>query len=82
MTLPALPLPREWEFPFDPPPEYATLRESPSTEDTVIGGQRIMAEDYVVAAVQSANRDPALYADGGTLDVARKPVAWDKVLPA
>jgi cytochrome P450 len=28
MALPALPLPREWEFPFDPPPEYATLRDS------------------------------------------------------
>lgn len=28
MTLPALPMPREDERPFDPPPEYAELRAS------------------------------------------------------
>jgi cytochrome P450 len=29
MSLPAMPLPREWEVPFDPPPEYAKLRTTP-----------------------------------------------------
>lgn len=46
-----------------------------ATEDTVLGGQRIKAGDYVVAAVQSANRDPALYPDGDRLDVTRRPGA-------
>jgi cytochrome P450 len=46
-----------------------------ATEDTEIGGQRIAAGDFVVAAVQSANRDPALHPDGDVLDVARKPGA-------
>jgi cytochrome P450 len=43
-----------------------------ATEDTVLLGQPIARGDYVVVAVQSANRDPALYADADTLDVARK----------
>ena len=46
-----------------------------ATEDTVLSGQRIAAGDYVVAAVQSANRDPELYPDADVLDVARKPGA-------
>jgi cytochrome P450 len=41
--------------------------------DTEIGGQRVAAGDYVVLAIQSANRDPALYADGNDLDIARRP---------
>lgn len=41
--------------------------------DTEIGGQRVAAGDYVVLAIQSANRDPALYADGDHLDVGRRP---------
>lgn len=46
-----------------------------ATEDTVLGGRQIKAGDYVVAAVQSANRDPALYPDGDRLDVTRRPGA-------
>jgi cytochrome P450 len=46
-----------------------------ATEDTVLGGQAIRAGDYVVAAVQSANRDPALHPDGDRLDVTRQPGA-------
>ena len=46
-----------------------------ATEDTVLLGQPIAAGDYVVAAVQSANRDPALHPDGDTFDVGRKPGA-------
>jgi len=46
-----------------------------ATEDTVLSGQRIKAGDYVVAAVQSANRDPALHPDGDRLDVTRRPGA-------
>jgi cytochrome P450 len=46
-----------------------------ATEDTVIAGQPIRAGDYVVAAVQSANRDPELYPDADELNVARKPGA-------
>lgn len=42
------------------------------TRDTEIAGQPIKAGDYVVVAVQSANRDDALYADGDRLDVARE----------
>jgi cytochrome P450 len=41
--------------------------------DTEIGGQRIAAGDYVVLAIQSANRDPALHADADRLDVGRRP---------
>jgi cytochrome P450 len=46
-----------------------------ATEDTELGGQRIAAGDYVVAAVQSANRDPALHPDGDALDLGRTPGA-------
>ena len=46
-----------------------------ATEDTELCGQRIRAGDFLVVAVQSANRDPALYPDGDTLDVSRKPGA-------
>jgi cytochrome P450 len=41
------------------------------TRDTEIGGQPIKAGDYVVVAIQSANRDGALYADGDQLDIGR-----------
>jgi cytochrome P450 len=41
------------------------------TQDTVIAGQPVKAGDYVVVAVQSANRDTALYPDGDRLDVGR-----------
>jgi cytochrome P450 len=44
-----------------------------ATEDTVINGQPIAAGDYVVVAVQSANRDTALHPDAGAFDVTRKP---------
>ena len=44
-----------------------------ATEDTTLGDQSIRAGDYVVVAVQSGNRDAALYPDGDVLDVARKP---------
>jgi cytochrome P450 len=40
-------------------------------QDTEIAGQPVKAGDYVVVAVQSANRDSALYADGDRLDVGR-----------
>jgi cytochrome P450 len=43
-----------------------------ATEDTVVSGQPIKAGDYVVAAVQSGNRDTALHPDADTLDVTRK----------
>jgi len=46
-----------------------------ATEDTVLGDQKIDAGDYVVVAVQSGNRDAALYPDAEVLDVARKPGA-------
>jgi cytochrome P450 len=46
-----------------------------ATEDTVLGDQPIKAGDYVVASVQSGNRDSALYPDAAVLDVARKPGA-------
>lgn len=46
-----------------------------ATEDTTVEGVRIAAGDYVVVAVQSANRDPALHPDGDVLDVARDPGA-------
>jgi cytochrome P450 len=45
------------------------------TEDTEIGGQRLAKGDYVVVAIQSANRDTALYPDPDRLDVSRKPLA-------
>lgn len=46
-----------------------------ATEDTTVEGVRIAAGDYVVVAVQSANRDQALYPDADVLDVARDPGA-------
>jgi cytochrome P450 len=46
-----------------------------ATEDTEVNGCRIRAGDFVVAAVQSANRDPALHPDGDRLDVTRTPGA-------
>ncbi|GLV79768.1 MULTISPECIES: cytochrome P450 [Streptomyces] len=44
-----------------------------ATEDTTVHGQPIAAGDYVVLAVQSANRDTALLPDGDVFDMARKP---------
>jgi cytochrome P450 len=41
------------------------------TRDTDIAGQPVKAGDYVVVAVQSANRDSALYPDGDRLDIGR-----------
>lgn len=41
--------------------------------DTEIAGQPVRAGDLVVVAIQSANRDEALYADGDRLDVGRAP---------
>jgi cytochrome P450 len=41
------------------------------TRDTEIAGQPIKAGDYVVVAIQSANRDGDLYADGDRLDIGR-----------
>jgi cytochrome P450 len=46
-----------------------------ATQDTVVNGQPIKAGDYVVAAVQSGNRDTALHPDADTLDVTRAPGA-------
>jgi cytochrome P450 len=43
--------------------------------DTVVNGQPIKAGDYVVAAVQSGNRDTTLHPDADTLDVTRAPGA-------
>jgi cytochrome P450 len=44
-----------------------------ATEDTVVNGQPIAEGEYVIVAVQSANRDPALHPDADTFDMARKP---------
>jgi cytochrome P450 len=44
-----------------------------ATEDTRLGEQEIRAGDYVVVAIQSGNRDAALYPDADVLDIARKP---------
>lgn len=41
-------------------------------EDTEIAGQPVSAGDFVVLAIQSANRDPALVADADRLDVGRR----------
>jgi cytochrome P450 len=46
-----------------------------ATQDTVLHGQPIKAGDYLVVAVQSSNRDPALHPDGDTFDVTRQPGA-------
>jgi cytochrome P450 len=42
-------------------------------EETHIGGQRLAKGDYVVLAVQSANRDPQLCTDPDGLDLGRRP---------
>jgi cytochrome P450 len=42
------------------------------TRDTQVGGQPMAAGDYVVVAVQSANRDPELCPDPDRFDVGRK----------
>jgi cytochrome P450 len=44
-----------------------------ATEDTRLGEQEIRAGDYVVVAIQSGNRDAALYPDAEVFDIARKP---------
>jgi cytochrome P450 len=41
------------------------------TEDTEIAGQPVKVGDYVVVAIQSANRDSALRPDGDRLDIGR-----------
>jgi cytochrome P450 len=41
------------------------------TEDTEIADQPVKVGDYVVVAVQSANRDSALHPDGDQLDIGR-----------
>jgi cytochrome P450 len=46
-----------------------------AVEDTVVSGQPIRKGDYVVAAIQSGNRDTTLHPDGDTLDINRKPGA-------
>lgn len=46
-----------------------------ATEDTVLLGRPIAAGDFVVVAVQSANRDPELHPDADVFDVGRKPGA-------
>lgn len=42
-----------------------------ATRDTEIGGRPVAAGDLVVVAIQSANRDAAVWADADRLDVAR-----------
>lgn len=44
-----------------------------ATEATILRGQPVEPGDYVVVAVQSANRDPALHPDGDVFDLARRP---------
>lgn len=46
-----------------------------ATEDTEIHGTPIAAGDYVIVAVQAANRDPRLHADADVFDMARHPAA-------
>ncbi|MEV0131069.1 cytochrome P450 [Dactylosporangium sp. NPDC050688] len=41
------------------------------TRDTEIAGQPVKAGDFVVVAIQSANRDGALHPDGDRLDIGR-----------
>ncbi|MFG2050624.1 cytochrome P450 [Micromonospora sp. NPDC048935] len=43
------------------------------TRDTDIGGHPVAAGDYVVAAIQVADRDPEAFADPDRLDVGRRP---------
>ena len=49
---------------------YGLVRQA--TEDTVVNGQPIRAGEYVVVAVQAADRDTALHPDADRLDVTRK----------
>jgi cholest-4-en-3-one 26-monooxygenase len=44
-----------------------------ATRDTVLGGQAIKAGDKVVMYYMAANRDPAVFADPYTFDIARTP---------
>jgi cytochrome P450 len=46
-----------------------------AVEDTTIAGRAVAAGELVVASLPAANRDPALIADGDTLDVTRRPVS-------
>jgi len=46
-----------------------------ANRDTTVAGQPIAEGDYIVVAVQSANRDPELHADAEHFDVGRKPGA-------
>lgn len=41
------------------------------TRDTEIGGQRVPAGDFVIAAIQSANHDPEQFPEADRLDVTR-----------
>jgi cytochrome P450 len=43
-----------------------------TTRNTELGGQPIAVNEYVVLAMQAANRDPALYSDPDALDIGRK----------
>lgn len=43
------------------------------TRDTEIGGHPLAKGDYVVLAVQTADRDPAVFEDPERLDVGRRP---------
>jgi cytochrome P450 len=49
-----------------------TLREV--IRDTEIAGQPIAAGEYVVVAIQTANRDSELSSDADRLDIGRKPL--------
>ncbi|AUI60038.1 cytochrome P450 [Amycolatopsis sp. BJA-103] len=42
-----------------------------AVEDTTIGGHPVRRGEHVVTSLPAANRDPALLADGDTLDVTR-----------
>lgn len=46
-----------------------------AVEDTTIGGRAVASGELLVASLPAANRDPALIADGDTLDVTRRPVS-------
>ncbi|TVL89509.1 cytochrome P450 [Streptomyces sp. SAJ15] len=43
-----------------------------ATRDTVLGGQPIAKGDYVILAIQAADRDPGIFPDPDRLDIARK----------
>ncbi|MFF5082877.1 cytochrome P450 [Actinoplanes sp. NPDC000266] len=81
-------MPGEWEKLVADPASAASATEElvrylavgtgllrQATEDTVLNGEQLKAGDYVVVAVQSADRDPALHPDGDTFDITRKPGA-------